>query len=173
MVLEAEGELQPGDPQEEEKERAAKGVDVNPFWSQKVQDEAALRASRPSGLPPVPGTDEKLDEEGVLRGEPGRGGGLLGGHDQQIGSHPEADSSRADGGEFWSEVKRDLMADLEGAAVANGGDDLHPEDVRGPELDRDLRPEGGRRKGGNAAILHGVGGEPTRREEDRVKEKGR
>ena len=88
----------------------------------------------------------------------GLAAGLLGGHEQQIGSHPEADASRADGGEFWSEAKRDLMADLEGAAVAGGGDerDLRPEAVCGPELDPDLRPEEGRGKGG-------TGGEPTRK----------
>ena len=39
-----------------------------------MRDEAALKASQPSGLPPVPGTDEKIDEERALRGGgPGRG----------------------------------------------------------------------------------------------------
>ena len=61
------------------------------------------------------------------------------------------------------------MVDLEGAAIANGGNerDLHPEHVCRPELDRDLRPEGGRGKGGDGALLHGIGGEPTWREKRR------
>ena len=96
MVAERDGDVheqeeQPGHA-EGRQEEIRTGVAVNPFWSQKAQDEAVLRASRPSGLPPV-GTDEKPREEGALREEPGGGGGRLEGRDQQIGMHPEATSN--------------------------------------------------------------------------------
>ena len=37
---------------------------VNPFWSERVQEEMRLREARPEGLPPVP---ESGDEEEVAR----------------------------------------------------------------------------------------------------------
>ena len=124
VVAEAEGELENGPPHagEEAQERR---VDISPFWSQRARDEAALRASRPSGLPPVPGTDEKLGEGEALHEEPGLEGGLLGGHDRQNGERSEAGSSQQS--EFWSEVRRDLMTELEGARMANGGEGSGPE----------------------------------------------
>ena len=37
---------------------------VNPFWSERVQEEMRLREARPEGFPPVP---ESGDEEEVAR----------------------------------------------------------------------------------------------------------
>lgn len=95
-----------------------------------------LRASRPSGLPPVPGTDEKLGEERALHEEPGDGGGQLEGQDQQICVRPEAALNRTIGEEFWSEIKKDLTADLERAGMeaemANGGGQGSQEEMRRP-----------------------------------------
>ena len=101
VVAEAEGELEEAPP------HAGEAQGVNPFWSQRARDEAALKASRPSGLPPVPGTDEKLAEEEDLQEGLGPDGGLLGWGDRQNGERPEAVSSRGNE-EFWSDVKRPL-----------------------------------------------------------------
>ena len=63
--------------------------------------------------------------------------------------HPEATSSRKNN-EFWSEIKKDLAADLEWAGMegdmANGGGQGSQEEVG--------RPDGGRERG-DGALLHG------------------
>ena len=167
VVAEAEGELEEVPPHAGEAQ--GRRVEVNPFWSQRARDEAALKASRPSGLPPVPGTDEKLAEEEDLQEGLGPDGGLLGWGDRQNGEHPEAVSSRGNE-EFWSDVKRDLLADLEGASVAPGGGVPRPDDVREPGLDdRDRRPGGGRGNEGGG-LPHGNDGGLRRGEDDRLGE---
>ena len=150
LVAEPDGEVElqeeghPGDAGRQEHRQ--RRVEVNPFWSSRAVGEAELNAMRPAGLPKVPDTvsaqkvrKETDDDAGAgdaPAGDlPGRG----------VGSHPEA-AGRTRNEEFWSEVKRDLIADLENAGaaeVANGG-----------EQD----PREGRR--GEPALLHGHGREP-------------
>lgn len=43
------------------------GLQVNPFWSRRTQDEVELRRQRPLNLPPVPGDDAEVERE--LAGE--------------------------------------------------------------------------------------------------------
>ena len=65
-------------------------LDVNPFWSQRAVDEAHLQAIRPEDLPKFPGSRSRR------------------------GPRPSQRS------ELWTEVKTDLMADLEGASSFPG-----------------------------------------------------
>ena len=83
---------------------------------------------RPEDLPKVPGSENSTMIEIAREENNGDGGppaGDLPGHGGEIGGHPEAASSQRS--EFWSEMKRDLVMELEGARIANGGDLSGPE----------------------------------------------
>ena len=160
MVAEADGDLplqeeeRGGEPRRGQRQE----VDVNPFWSSRAVDAARLRAMRPEGLPKVPDTvspqkvETEMDAWGGVGGAPE--GDLPGQERDGVGGHPDAAGSRTRTEEFWSEIKRDLTADLENAGnagMANGGEHgLHK---------KGRRPGDGHERSGHA-LLHGNGREP-------------
>ena len=161
MVAEADGDLplheeeRGGEPQQERGQRQV--VDVNPFWSSRAVEAARLRAMRPDGLPKVPDTVSPQKVETEMDAWGGAGGapeGDLPGQDG-VGGHPDAAGSRTRTEEFWSEIRRDLTADLENAenaGMANGDEHGLQEEGR--------RPGNGQEQGGDGALLHGNGREP-------------